>query len=817
MWKCAHLTLLILLLGAPVFAQSDVDVALDTFGAGGAYRPGDFTGIRLTLTSNLNEAHAVHVVWEVPEGLGDIAEVTRAPVALQPGQPAQVWMYAKLLPNVDARTLWTVRVYADDDGARGEELGGAIVGPSTSQTRGFPPIPLEESAIGVVGRAGGRAAALNDYNIRVDRAVGVPQTGHERTAIIDGMAPQDLPDRWEGLDLFEAIVWTNATPGDLPDAQARALREWIERGGHFIIILPSAGNDWGLGSLAVTPLHDLLPQSQPRTDEVTLGELLPVLSKRTQIDAVDDIPIAIRVFETMDNYYEPFIALPLPDARVVAMQRLHGFGRITVLGIDINNGQLLARPRNGRGGEFVEADVIWNRILGRRVDTLQIGQLNDLDRADQLNSSYRRAAALGRGQLVVEEINLQGRALAGIGLAFVLFVGYWLLAGPLGFTILKGMKRVRHAWLAFAATSAAFTLLAWLGVWVFRQKDVQVQHLTFLDFVQYPLDDPRATGPQAHRATSWFTVFLPGYGPRELELVNQGGGRNLLAPFSPPGVEETRFRNVSRYTVSMGDPSRYTVPARSTTKQMHARWSGSIDEGSPWQRIIQVIEPITVTRLGDQLQIEGQIGHSLPAPLRNVRLILIEPRHTTARRYPDDEGVNAFFVPGGSMLNVGKSFRPLNRTMDPNTPFDLAPLSTARGALSIDFDGLYKSSVGSEDEFGMPPAETTVTSTDRQNFFEVLSFFLQMPPPAYNKQSNQMTTTQAALQRHLGRELDLSAWLTRPCIIVYGEIHDSDLPVPLEVDGETPESNGRTIVRWIYPLPLAVEDVAAEPVEGDDR
>jgi len=815
MLKSAPFFLLLLVLCAPARAQSDVDVALDVFGTGGAYRPGDFAGIRLSLTSNLDQPHAVHVVWEVPEGLGDIAEHTRAPVALSPGQPVQVWLYAKLLPTIDARTLWTVRVYADNDGRRGEELGGAIVGPSTSQMRGFPPIPLEESAIGVVGRAGGRAAALNDYNVRADRAVGVPQTGHERTAIIDGLAPQDLPDRWEGLDLFEAIIWTNATPGDLPDAQARALREWIERGGHFIIVLQAAGNDWGLGSLAVTPLHDLLPQSQPRTDEVKLSELLPVLSKRTRIDGVDDISIAIRVFETIDNYYEPFIALPKPDARVVALQRLHGFGRITVLGVDVNNGQLLARPRNGRGGEFVEADVIWNRILGRRVDTLQIGQLNDLSDAEQLNISYRRAASLGKGQLILDEINLQGKALAGIGLATVLFVAYWLVAGPLGFSILKGMKKVRHAWVMFAATSAVFTVVAWLGVWVFRQKDVQVQHLTFLDFIQYPPDDPRATGTQMHRATSWFTVFLPGYGPRELELVNQGGGRNLLAPFSPPGVEETRFRNVSRYTVSMGDPSRYTVPARSTTKQMYARWAGTMDDGSPWQQIFQVIEPITVTRLGEQLQIKGQIGHSLPAVLRNVRLILIEPRHTTARRYPDDVGDNAFFVAGGGMLNVGRSFRPTNRTMDPHTPFDLAPLSTAPGSLTIDFNGLYVTSVGSDDEFGMAPAQTSVTSTDRQNFFEVLSYFHQMPPPTYNKQSNNPSTTQAALQRHLGRELDLSAWLTRPCIILYGEIHDSDLPVPFEVGGATPESNGRTIVRWIYPLPLTVEDIAADAPAED--
>jgi hypothetical protein len=799
--------LFLLVCASKLLAQADVDVALDVFGAGGAYRPGDFTGIRLTLTSNLREPHAVHVVWEVPEGLGDISEQTRAPVALSPGQPVQVWMYAKLLPTVDARTLWTVRVYGDDDGRRGEELGGAIVGPSTAQTRGLPPIPIEEGIIGVVGRAGGRAAALNDYNIRLDRAAGVPQTGHERTNIIDGLSPQDLPDRWEGLDLFEAVVWTNATPGDLPDAQARALREWIERGGHLVIILQSAGNDWGLGALAVTPLHDLLPQTQPRTDEVALSDLLPVISKRNEIGAVDDIPVAIRVFETVDNYYEPFIALPWPDRRVVALQRLHGFGRITVLGIDINNGQLLARPRNGRGGEFVEADVIWNRILGRRVDSLQLGQLNTLQENDQLNRSYRRALSTGRGQLILDEINLQGEALKGIGLAFFLFVVYWLLAGPLGFTLLKSTHRVRHAWLAFALTSVVFTVLAWIGVWVFRQKDVQVQHLTFLDFVQLPSDDPRA-GQQAHRATSWFTVFLPGYGNRALELANQGGGRNLLTAFSPPGVEETRFRNVSRYTVSMNDPSRYTVPARSTTKQMYARWWGTLESEEDWNRIFQVIEPITMTRQGTTTLITGQIGHSLPAPLSNVRIILIEPRYTTRREYRDDVGVDPVFLTGGALVRVSKSVAPRQTQMPPDTPFDISGIGTATaGSFTMELNDWLADIGGlADDGSGMQPG---LGDGMRSSLFKILSFYHQMPPPQYTRTS-QMSDTQPALVRSLGRELDLSPWLTRPCIILYGEIADSEMPVPFEVDGERPESNGRTIVRWIYPLPLDIEDLAPE-------
>ena len=57
--------------------------------------------------------------------------------------------------------------------------------------------------------------------------------------------------------------------------------------------------------------------------------------------------------------------------------------------------------------------------------------------------------------------------------------------------------------------------------------------------------------------------------------------------------------------------------------------------------------------------------------------------------------------------------------------------------------------------------------------------------------------------RTFGRTLDLSPWLSRPCLIITGFLSDSRLPVPLVIDGETDafESTGLTMVRWILPLP----------------
>src|SRR5262245_24867632 len=75
---------------APAQDGPPVTVGLDLFGAGGAYRPGDPVGIRVEMTSSLDEPTPVVVQWEIPNAEGDIAELSRS-ATLTPGVPTQVW------------------------------------------------------------------------------------------------------------------------------------------------------------------------------------------------------------------------------------------------------------------------------------------------------------------------------------------------------------------------------------------------------------------------------------------------------------------------------------------------------------------------------------------------------------------------------------------------------------------------------------------------------------------------------------------------------------------------------------------------------
>ena len=114
--------ILIMLLLAEIAHGQGVAVELTQFGVGSTFRGGNWTGIRVKLTSALEEITQVRVQWETEDADGDIAEHSRV-VALTPNQPTTRWLYAWLSPSVNPDHVWTVRVFEDEDGVRGDELG----------------------------------------------------------------------------------------------------------------------------------------------------------------------------------------------------------------------------------------------------------------------------------------------------------------------------------------------------------------------------------------------------------------------------------------------------------------------------------------------------------------------------------------------------------------------------------------------------------------------------------------------------------------------------------------------------------------------
>ena len=800
---------------AQVSDETDVQVEIEQFGIGNAYRPGEVTAIRLILTSAMAEPTACWVQWEVPNGEGDVAEYGRS-ITLSPGSRTPVWLYAPLSPHTERDSIWTVRVFEERDGERRRELGGdPRIGPArTGATR----VELDTGMIAVVGRARMR---LEDYSNTWKRRLN-PPGAHEATRIVSGIAPQDMPDRWQGLKAFEAVVWSDALPQQLRVDSASALREYVRRGGHLVIILPEAGNPWGLGTLGQTWLDDLLVGQAPRKDDgVRISELMPILSKTTA-GPVRDFEVSIRVFkdigrthDTIDNRYEPIVALD--DGRVIAIQRIVEFGRITIIGVDLTSQRITSM-------RLPQGDVFWNRILGRRADTPQPDELQAMESSDprRLSSGSANEVSIGDKRLLADHIDKAGRAERSVLAAVLLFIVYFVVAGPGGFYFLKQRRMARHSWLVFAATAGLFTAVAWGGVRILRQQDIEFRHVTFLDHVMRPGESGLGSEPHFQRAVCWGSLYMPSYGNVRVSIDSDDAqrGQDLLLTWeAPPPDTPDRFPNVDRYVIDIArSPADYSIPVRATATQLYANWVGALDPD--WGGMLRVDpdDPIRISGgPGPSARLSGTIINDLPLPLTDVSVFWVSNRRNPRRAYAYD-GIEQAWVPvsrSGEMLNIGHMWaRDASEPWYPGTSMSLTEFVPSGDThLRRNIGGKY---IEPEEGDGFDFRDMGASSRPRgtlHDYMEMLSIYHQLGPPKYLRQDNKDPDT-AVITRRLGRELDLSAWFTRPTLIIIGYLENSPTPVPLRVDGQAPRSTGLTVLRWVYPLPLVEEEVVASSLDS---
>ncbi len=782
-----------------------VDVQLDLFGAGSSYRPGDPVGIRLELTSSLDEPTPVVVQWEVPNAEGDIAELSRS-ATLTPGVPTLVWVYGELPSNAQPSSVWSVRVFEERNGRRRRELGAGRIAPT-----GATYVP---DYVGLIGVVGSGSMGLVDYGSPGGAWSRPHPPGANESTQVVGLTPKELPDRWFGLAQFEAIAWGAALPQELGLDAADSLREYVRRGGHLIIDLPLAGNPWGLGTVGQTYFDDLLPTSAPRNDEgVKLSDLMPVLSK-TDVP-LRDVELSIRVFgelggdfDAIDNAWEPLVALP--DGRVVVIQRTYGFGRLTMIGIDLSN-QLTAMG-------LPEADAFWNRILGRRGDTPGPAELNAMQDTEpsRLARPPTRELAIGTGEVLKDDLNLGTRAQVGTLLALFIFAAYLLAAGPGGFYLLKHKGWLQHSWVAFAGTAAVFTAIAWGGVRVMRQHGVQLRHVTFLDHVAPAPGERSLAEPRLQRAVSWMSLYLPSYGEARVSIESDPDMHDLLVSWSAPGEPPQRFPNVARYPIDVGrQPADYSVPVRATATQLYARWMGALDP--EWGGLIRVNpeDPIRIERGPDgKERLAGSLLHDLPGDLTDVIAIWVgNPRGGRLRNARDEKGDELPWtsVPppdGRDLLNQGRTWKKAG-TWPAGEAY--APAEKDEPGMKPDLRrNIYRLYIEKEEASNFGQLSPKLDQKRRRTYMEMLSIYQQLTPPKYHRDRDKEPDT-IPVNRRLGRELDLSTWFSRPCLIVIGFLDGARTPIPFRVDGRPPAADdGLVVVRWVLPLPLDEREIAAK-------
>jgi hypothetical protein len=298
----------------------------------------------------------------------------------------------------------------------------------------------------------------------------------------------------------------------------------------------------------------------------------------------------------------------------------------------------------------------------------------------------------------------------------------------------------------------------------------------------------------------------------------QRGHDLLLTWEAPPPASPDRFPNVDRYLIDIArSPADYSIPVRATATQLYANWVGALDPD--WGGVLRVDpnDPIRITGgPGTSARLTGTIINELPAALTDVCVFWVSNSRARRREYARDGGEQEW-VPvarSGEMLNIGHMWaRDANEPWYPGTSKSLTEfVPSGQTFLEDNINARYI-----EPEEGDGFDFTGVSGDSWQagklhDYMEMLSIYHQLEPPRYLRQDNKDPDT-VVIVRRLGRELDLSAWFTRPCLIIIGYLEDSPTPVPLRVDGETPRGTGLTVVRWVYPLPMVDQEVVASSLD----
>ena len=746
-------------LGEPAGADADagagVEIAVESFGVGGVSRPGSWVGVRLVLTDGGRAPRSVAVRLHVRDGDGDEL-LTERRVTLNPGLAQGVWLYARA-PWALRGSAYTVSVYelgeSGSDGARpiARRLGASRVSPSRI-------VDPEADLIGVIGRVG---AGLEQYEPAWSGvASGRTGTQHELIELVLGIDPRGMPDSWPGLGAFGVLVWSGGSPTDLgSEDRPAALREWVHRGGHLVVLPGDASTGWFSSD---NPLIDLMPDARARrvarADYRAYRELL-TSAARGEADLPRDQSLTAFEVEPGTPPADATELLSGPDGCVV-VRRLVGTGMVTVVGLEVASGPM-RRPG------ALRADRFWHRVLGKRFET---PTREEAEERERVTSGFLSAAHTSDA-FIAEAISPTVAAGVGVLLAVIVFVAYWLLAGPLGYAVLRQFGRQRFAWMVFVALVGVFTAVAWTGANALREREVRARHVTFLDHVY---------GQPTQRSATWASVFLPRYGDTVVRLGEPGRDerwRQAISVWSSPDDEtKLSFPDARAYTMNARDLSEVSIPSRATVKQLRFDWLGGRRWSTPTP-IGEGWEP----RLGGETGVVGRLTHDLPEALTDVMVAVC-----FGQREPGAIGAE-----GESPLYSGVRVWDLQEWA-PGVELDLGALEAGQ---SKPGDEVFRRLVPRRQLVRALGAQSAREEARRLTFVSALE-----PASAGSTGENR-----GLVRRRESHGLDLGDWLTQPCVIIVGLVEAGPTPTPLLVGRgedrfETIPSEGLTVLRWVYPL-----------------
>ncbi len=778
--------------------RSEVAIRVAQFGVGDALRPGDYFGLRLQLADTRAEARNVVLRLHIPDPDGDtvLQQVWRG---LTPGNYEDFWVYGLLPPDFQKGDYFTVTVHEmdgdDPENGVGRRIASTRIeagGRQNNQVQVYSTLDNRGSVDRLIGiihedisqrkRVRGLEQYTNPSLFLQDTIV----TQHQPIKLRSGLDPMRLPDRWMGLAPYEVLIVNQVSPSEFDDARGSALREWVQRGGHLIVLLRHPGQAW-FG----TPhgLADLVPRATLLTiNDADLEEYRDLLTTKSLKERDEPFPKPVPLFAfSADPDAERAEAIPLlsgPDGCVV-MRRLVGAGMVTFVGLQTE-----------AAGSHLRADAFWHRLLGNRfsVPDPKRDERGNLERYEVRGTPDQTVA----DRDIATEIARSRTAGLGVLLALVIFGLYWVIAGPGGFAFLKAYHWARHAWIFFVGISLVFTAVAWMGATLMRPSLITGSHLTLYDHVY---------GQDVDRARMWVGVLLPRYGDQSVRVGTDEDDTELhqsIQPWANPlELENHAFPDARAYAIASNRPDRVRVPTRSTMKQFQVDWAGPMMDG------MLAPNPDNPPRIDKDGRLQGAFSHSFEGELHDVRIIYVRGQLSSEdwkrQRNQDRTGI---------LLADSWAWQ-LGQTLGPDVEFDFEdPDRDIRYSSQARFERLSRV-LTQAIRGGLIDNTTSSSAGSPGDVYAALSLHSVLQPPDFVE-----TGPDAIRKRVMTRGThgwDLGKWFTQPCLIVIGQLEGHAGPIPMSVDGRPLQNEGRTVVRWIYPLEPNPPVFSGDAEDGDDR
>jgi hypothetical protein len=539
-------------------------------------RLGSWAPVRVLLRNGPNPFHGQLEV-ACPDD-DDLPLIVRAPVALPPGGESAATVMVR--PGSSRPSLGLRFLDAD-----GRPLGRPTTVPLTT--------PLEPARRVIL--AAGQAPGLPDL-------AGLFKFQDAGAGVSVGTLDH-LPPQWFGLDGAEVVVLVAADPAAatlLRPESVAVLRDWVAQGGHLVV---SLGANW---KDTADALDDLLP-ARP-TGTLVLSELSELGALESFAGTVSrPIPPPLNVIR-LEASGPGAVPLAAVAATPLVVRGGYGFGRVTVLGLDVS------RPPFA---DWPDRTLVWDRLVdlrGRAAESTGVvagGRGSIIQQADP-DLAARLHQALGA---------FPGVRLVPFGLVASLVFLYLIAVGPLDYFFLRRvLRRMEWTWVTFPLLVVGTSAAAFAAAHALKGDRLRVNAIDLLD-----VDQSRG----ALRGATWLTTFSPGNLDYRAAVAPIAPDLNPASP-PPPwlsttlswfGPPDASLSGVGRW--ALGDrratyenPGRYDqltglrIPIWST-KSLAGRWAGS----APGTR---VLDADLRTVAGDR--VTGSVRNRLDHTLLNARL-----------------------------------------------------------------------------------------------------------------------------------------------------------------------------------------------------